>query len=302
MIPKNYGQLLFNAVRETLETMAFAEVIPCSIKVGDEEFTQSDEDFSVGGDAGGAATGGWGDDTAVADSGDAWGTAMSEPAVEPAMIGGSDSWGSDDEDAPGADEPPTADDGGGEPATAPPVADGWGDSSDDAWGTSGIAPPAADPWGESTSLGSQVEGMAITPREVDFDQMVENQDDWCWACMKVNSPEVHSVWFIVSKGLARALAENMYAGEAFELDNPLIRDLISELTNVLGGRLMLLLEEMGGQFTLTVPEIGFGMPQIPETQVLETVLCKVVVDGEFPVIVALCFNQGAIAAMDKQNA
>ncbi len=296
MLPKNYGQLLFNAVRETLETMAFAEVVPCSIKVGDEEFVQSDDDSSGGPAAG---TGGWGD--APADvGGDVWGTALSEPA----LTGGDDSWGADaPADNWGADwQAPEAEDAWAEPP-ALTENNSWADPDEDPWGTSGIiAPPPADPWGEGAALlDTPVESMALSTREEDFDKMVEDQDDWCWACMKVNSPEVHSVWFIVSKGLARALAENMYAGESFELDTPLIRDLIAELTNVLGGRLMLLLEEMGGQFTLTVPEIGFGMPQIPENQLLETILCKIVVDGEFPVIVALCFNQGAMAQMGQDK-
>ena len=297
MLPKNCGQLLYNAVRETLETMAFAEVIPCSIKVGGEECAMED-DFSVTPEsAETSGEGGWGD-VPEAESADTWGTAVPAAAPEEPV---DDVW---ETPITGA---PTMDDGWGTSAAPVGGGDSWGDpepsnsvEDDDDWGhKSGIIIPEADPWGDSASLGSQVDGMMMKPKEIDFDDMVENQDDWCWACMKVNSPDIHSVWFIVSKGLANALAQNMYAGEEFQLDNPLIRDLIAELTNVLGGRLMLLLEEMGGEFTLTVPEIGFGMPKIPETATLETVLCKVVVDGEYPVIVALCFNQGGIAAPDK---
>ncbi len=298
MISKKYGQLLFNAVRETLETMAFADVVPCSIKIGDEECSQESHEQAVTG---------WGDDIVDASdkNADVWGTVLSEPAiVNPSgfatSLGGDDSWGSD-EDVSGGEtagggldatdwQAPEADDAWAEPPKSPAMA-GWADPEEDAWGTSGIIAPDADPWGEGAAVEQQVENLARGLREEDFEQMVSIQDDWSWACMKVNSPEVHSVWFIVSKNLARALAENMYAGEHFELDAPLIRDLIAELTNVLGGRLMLLLEEMGGQFTLTVPEIGFGMPEIPESQLAEAILCKIVVDGEYPVIVALCFNQ-----------
>jgi hypothetical protein len=282
MLPQNFGQLLYNAVRETLETMAFAEVIPFSIKVGEEECALSDE-FSVQ-----EAGGGWGGeppaDSTDAAPADAWGTAtlpvvpaaaaVVTPLASPTNEG--DSWGT-----PSA-EPLPAEDAWGTP-NAEPV-------SDDVWG-SGISEPGGDAWGDSQTLGDQVSPLTLQSKKVNFDELVENQDDWCWACMKVNSPDIHSVWFIVSKGLANALAENMYAGENFELTNPLIRDIIAELTNVLGGRLMLLLEELGGKFTLTVPEIGFGMPEIPESHVLETVMCKVVVDGEYPVMVALCFNE-----------
>jgi len=83
-----------------------------------------------------------------------------------------------------------------------------------------------------------------------------------------------------------------------QLDTPIVKDLVAELTNVLGGRLMLLLEEMGGKFTLTVPDIGFGMPDISEAYTSQGAVCKVVVDSEHPIIVALCFNSGGVLAAD----
>lgn len=279
MLPKNCGQLLFNAVRETLETMAFAEVTLCSIKVGDEEFSQ-DEAFAAFSSTAtdpvinNQGEAGWGD-VPVAATPDAWGSAVPD-ALPP-----EDAWGV--------------------PADVPLPNDGWGDQpvdeEEEEWGKSGILLPSKDPWGESAAMAAGApEAMAnMAPREADFEEMATREKDWVWACMKVNSPDIHAVWFVVTKGLANSLAMNMYAGEAFELDNPLIRDLIAELTNVLGGRLMLLLEEMGGKFTLTVPEIGFGMPEIPN-QGLENAVCKVVVDGEHPIIAALCFNPGGIVA------
>jgi hypothetical protein len=290
MLPKNCGQLLYNAVRETLETMAFAEVIPCSIKVGGEEFARSNDDtFDVGPGVTGPPPAG------TSDPLDTWGN------IAP-NISDNDSWG---DPVPNSSAAPietetSADDAWGSVSPEPLANDAWGeldsntetdDDDNESWGKSGIiAPPNSDPWNDSSILTSQT---ATKPNETDFDDLVSQQNEWCWACMKVNSPDVHSVWFIVSKGLANALAQNMYAGEEFQLDNPLIRDLIAELTNVLGGRLMLLLEELGGKFTLTVPEIGFGLPEVPE-QSYETAICKVVVDGEHPVMVALCFNQGGI--------
>ena len=92
--------------------------------------------------------------------------------------------------------------------------------------------------------------------------------------------------------------QNMYAGEDVQLDTPVVRDLIAELTNVLGGKLMLLLEELGGEFTLTVPDIGFGLPDISEAYSSQGIVCKVVVDNEHPVIAALCFNLGGVLALD----
>ena len=283
MLPQNYGHLLFNAVRETLETMAFAEVIPCAIKVGDEEFTQAEtkpegvpegrpeeepvaSPFSGWGDAEGGVDS-WGTATPEVTGSDLWETPSASPVAE-------DSW------APPTTVANTDEDSWNEPPPSPIATDSWGKQ---------VSLPDNDPWGDAAT--GRVEGMEMTPKEANFDELVENQDDWFWACMKVNSPEIHSIWFIVSRGLAMELAGNMYAGEDFPMDSPLLRDLIAELTNVLGGRLMLLLEEMGGKFTLTVPEIGIGMPHIPDSVSLETVLCKVVVDGEFPVIASICFNQ-----------
>ncbi|MDR2755829.1 MAG: hypothetical protein LBC20_09000 [Planctomycetaceae bacterium] len=310
MLPKNCGQLLYNAVRETLETMAFAEVIPCSIKVGSEEFVQ-DDDFAIssGNDTGSVGVSGWGEESSISTNLDSWGTVS--PAVSDAASE-NDSW---ETVSPTVSDTALEDDSWGtvspvenDEFSEPLVNNDWNepntlevDELDDAsWGSGIIRPNAVDPWGESNALANQNEKMASNPKEADFDNLVANQSDWCWACMKVNSPDIHSVWFIVSKSLANALAQNMYAGEEFQLDNPLIRDLIAELTNVLGGRLMLLLEELGGKFTLTVPEIGFGLPDVPE-QGYETAICKIVVDGEHPVMVALCFNQGGILSPENAS-
>jgi hypothetical protein len=183
------------------------------------------------------------------------------------------------------------------------VSDGWEDIDvvqseqlGGEWAPVSTVAPSRDPWGDSEAAAA-APAAAMALKEADFDEMVKqfSPEEWCWACMKVNSPDIHSVWFIVTKGLANVLARNMYAGEEFQLDSYLIRDLIAELTNVLGGKLMLLLEELGGKFTLTVPEIGFGLPELPD-EGYENAVCKVVVDGEHPVIVALCFNPGGISA------
>jgi hypothetical protein len=330
MLPKNCGQLLFNAVRETLETMAFAEVVPCSIKVGGEEFSQVDDDFSVGGTPVAIGNeslknGNGGNPNTTIDTPDNWGVASAGVAAQPLDSWGnasSDSWGSPDN----GNTPPTQSLSGsftnpnnsnpgiaGTSAlsnnpisvagtVAAPVS-GWEDidaeqskQSNGEWAPINIVAPSRDPWGDSDAVAA-APAATMALKEADFDEMVKQftPDEWCWACMKVNSPDIHSVWFIVTKGLANVLAHNMYAGEEFQLDNQLIRDLIAELTNVLGGKLMLLLEEMGGKFTLTVPEIGFGLPELPD-EGYENAVCKVVVDGEHPVIVALCFNPGGISA------
>jgi len=285
MLPQNCGKLLYNAVRETLETMAFADVVPCSIKVAGEEFAQ-DDDFilALGTPMDCGAGAGWGDEAPAVAPADAWGTAT------PAVDSQGDSW---------ADSPEPTSDG------ATSTGEDWGtpDSTTEHvshadWGTN-ISVPAqgADPWG-AANLAESVVGGANRPKEADFDAMMALQDDWTWACMRVNSPDVHSVWFIVPQSLARALMENMYAGESVELDSTLVKDLIAELTNVLGGRLMLLLEELGGKFTLTVPDIGFGMPDISEAYTASGVVCKIVVDSEHPIISALRFNQAGVLGAD----
>ncbi len=267
---KSFGQLLFNAVRETLETMAFAEVVPCSFQIGNEEFSGVESDFDL---ADGSTPGVDSDvqppiqtDFTKAEQSD-WGSA---PAA------GEDSWGA----APASNDEAwgsttvTSDDSGGT----------------DAWGSipAPVIESGGDPWGGGTNVASS---FRMKAGEINFNSLVDNQEDWVWSCMRVNSPDIHSVWFVVSKSLAMELANNMYAGEGLTLDSPIIRDLVAELTNVLGGRLMLLLEKMGGQFTLAVPDIGVGLPTMPDAATLETVLCKVLVDGEYPVMSSICFNK-----------
>jgi len=288
MFPKNCGTLLYNAVRETLETMAFADVVPCSIKVAGEEFAQ-DDDFAVASGIHSGGVQGWGDASDPHAPADAWGTAVPEVAAP------AESWG-DNPEPTSSDVPPTAEDDWGTPGDAPVSTDNgdWGTRGSGVGTDSSVAP---DPWGEA-NLADACTGGQNRPKEADFDDMVAAQTEWCWACMKVNSPDVHSVWFVVSKSLAHALMENMYAGESLELDTPIVKDLIAELTNVLGGRLMLLLEELGGKFTLTVPDIGFGMPDLSDAYTANGVICKVVVDREHPIISALCFNAGGVLAAD----
>ncbi|MGL6225860.1 MAG: chemotaxis protein CheX [Thermoguttaceae bacterium] len=277
----HYGQLLFDAIRETLETMAFAEVVPYSFQIGNEEFSCMNEesepaDFSVDDSGIHAPVQTDFESTNSVDSAQpsgTWGVAGGTLPVEVSEEG----WGevSKVEEA-GATE--------GAWGMTPheetvPVAEDWG-------GVSSLAP---DPWGGG---GVKANSFVMKAHDFDFKKLVDNQEDWCWSCMRVNSAEIHSIWFIISKALALELAKNMYAGEEEpSLDSPLIRDLIAELTNVLGGRLMLLLEEMGAGFTLTVPDIGIGLPKMPDSTVMESVLCKVLVDGEYPVMSSICFNK-----------
>ena len=286
MLPKNCGKLLYNAVRETLETMAFADVVPCSIKVAGEEFAH-DDDFAVVAGAPMDVAGGWGKESAAQDPVDTWGTAA------PDIVPHEESWGDSPEPTPSEPPPATSDDWDACGRSA--------ETDDAAWGrmnaSSGVSTETSDPWGDAGLADACAVGHH-RPKEADFDAIVSSQTEWCWACMKVNSPDVHSVWFIIPQSLAGALMQNMYAGENVEMDTPVVRDLIAELTNVLGGRLMLLLEELGGEFTLTVPDIGFGLPDISEAYSSQGIVCKVVVDNEHPVIVALCFNPGGVLALD----
>ena len=286
MLPKSCGKLLYNAVRETLETMAFAEVVPCSIKVAGEEFAQ-DDDFAVMTDSSKEdAVVGTGYDVPQGST-DVWGTAT------PAILSPEESWG----DSPTPTSAPAA--------SASDAVDDWGMpgeahaicSADSVWGMEMTPSVIIDPWGDASLADACVSGQN-RPKEADFDNMASAQTEWCWACMNVNSPDIHAVWFIIPESLAHALMRNMYAGEDVQLDTPIVRDLIAELTNVLGGRLMLLLEELGGKFTLTVPTIGFGFPDIPEVDSAQSVVCKIVVDHEHPVIVVLCFNQGGMLDVD----
>jgi hypothetical protein len=123
---------------------------------------------------------------------------------------------------------------------------------------------------------------------VDFDSLIES-GELCWARLKVNSPDIDSIWFIASSQLAMELARTMYAGEELTTESPVLRDMIAELTNVLGGRMMLLLEDILGKFTLQVPETGTGMPELPDST--ESVVCKVLVDGSYPVLASMSFPQ-----------
>ena len=286
---KSYGQLLFDVIRETLETMAFAEVVPCSFLIGGKEFSGEDEsDFDLSSDMTSgtepkvhppiqtdfsrAEQSDWGNAVPVAE--DSWGTLP---------VGNGDAV-SDSQEANGVTEDAAEDTWGGGGSAGDPGTGSWGKTKNP------TANYEHNPWG-NTENGTVTSGLRMKAGDINFNAMVENQDDWVWACMRVNSPDVHSVWFVVSKSLAMELANNMYAGEGIQLDSPIIRDLVAELTNVLGGRLMLLLEGVGGQFTLAVPDIGIGLPTMPDSATMETVLCKVLVDGEYPVMSSICFNK-----------
>lgn len=290
---KSYGNLLFDAVRETLETMAFAEVVPCTFQIGDEEFTYSPQGTPDGESLPPLdhSTSQLNFQTPAPDEpGDGWGIGG---GTDDALANDNSS---DDED--GWVTPDSSGDDWGASATSnsEDAADAWGaaptPAGNDSWGENvehESGEEAEDPWGEGAPPPGS--GFSMETGDINFNTLIENEEDWVWSCMRVNSPDIHSVWFVVSKSLALELAHNMYAGEDLKLDSPLIRDLVAELTNVLGGRLMLLLEKMGGQFTLAVPDIGVGLPQMPDSATMETVLCKVLVDGEYPVMSSICFNK-----------
>jgi len=265
---EEYGQLLMEAIRETLETMAFAEIVPFSMKIGDKELMNLHElHVAAARNAAAAQASPWDSDWGGSSSGDnseadAWGETPVAPPTPEAL----DDWGT-----------------GAPPITDMPITDKMWANPLDAWVENAPLPipetvPEAAESGQNTG-------------QVDFDKLVSEQEDWCWACLKVNSPELDSIWFIVSKQLAQELARTMYAGDDFQLDNPALRDIIAELTNVLGGRLMLLLEEKIGKFTLEVPVTGTEYPELPDNTKFETVTCKVFVDGSYPVISVMCFKE-----------
>ena len=251
---EQYGQLLLDAIRDTLETMAFAEIVPCSMKVGDRELLDSQELHATAnhGTASAQSSGDWGNLPECALGADSWGE---NTTVQPSVSDASDAWG----------------------AGPSPVTDKMWANPLDAW-EDNVTPPIP----EVTE--------ADKTNQVDFDKLMNEQEDWCWAYLKVNSPKLDSIWFIVSKQLAQELARTMYAGDDFQLDNPALRDIIAELTNVLGGRLMLLLEEIVGKFTLEVPVTGTGQPDLPVNTKCQTVTCKVFVDTAYPVISIMHFK------------
>ncbi|MCL2118876.1 MAG: hypothetical protein FWH27_10670 [Planctomycetaceae bacterium] len=252
---EQYGQLLLDAIRETLETMAFAEIVPYSMKIGNRELMDVNE-LHVAAKHGATAS----------QPDDGWGYS-SDPVSEPAA------WGETSTVQPSISE------------------------STDAWGT-GASPITdrmwanpLDAWEENVTLPIPQTTEADITKQADFDKLMNEQDNWCWACLKVNSPELDCIWFIVSKQLAQELARTMYAGDDFQLDNPALRDIIAELTNVLGGRLMLLLEETVGKFTLEVPVTGTGQPDLPDNTHCETVTCKVFADHVYPIISMMYFKE-----------
>jgi len=275
---QRYGQLLLDAIRETLETMAFAEVVPYSMTVNNEELV-GQENLSpaqtvpasqsfADSDGWGATPDSWGTTDDLDSASDGWGTTAG------AEIPNTDTWGESAEEKENWTNPS-------------PITDSMWENPLDAWGENVTIPIAEDvPQTDSLNIDT-----AMDNEPFNFDKLMNEQDDWCWSCLKVNSPELDAIWFLVSKKLALQLAQTMYAGDDFELDTPILRDIIAELTNVLGGRLMLLLEEVVGKFTLEVPQTGTGRPQLPDSSNVESVLCKVLVDNAYPVIGVMCFRE-----------
>jgi len=253
MLYQQYGHLLFDAIRETFENMAFAEVVPHSMLVGDKEFKEELKAMNPTFPAN--AMPDWGSGPAAdAQMEIPWGTASSHSMED--VFSENDS--EIDEKLPDA-----------------------------AW------EKPLDAWGESISsvLPSEIENLENgNGHDVDFESLIKKQESWCWASMKVNSAELDFILFVVPQTLARELARTMYAGEEFEINPSATRDIIAELANVLGGRLMLLLEDLVGKFTLEVPQTGFGIPMLPEHSRCETVVCKVLVDGAYPVLTTMCFR------------
>ena len=250
MVQKQYGHLLFDAIRETLENMAFAEVVPQSMIIGQQEFIDEIRKNSQ--------------KTAPQENcnADSRGTSFTTNGAKSISDNGN------------LENVPSANATGSLPASA------W--------------EKPLDSWWRNASLFSEPEESQYVANQgdADFDILAKKQQDWCWSCLKVNSPELNSVWFVIPQNLLKELAKTMLAGErSLNVDTVLMRDIIAELTNVIGGRLMLLLEELIGQFTLEVPVTGVGIPDFDDKNTVnETVICKVLVDGAYPVLSTMSFH------------
>ncbi|MDR1494302.1 MAG: hypothetical protein LBT05_16530 [Planctomycetaceae bacterium] len=278
---QQYGQLLLDAIRETLEIMAFAEVVPYSITVDHEELV-GEKNASL---AGGISL------PQTSEDSDGWGTSLSDSAetgtwgsiAENGLTDSADNIVADDT----LENSTAADNVWGTDAAATNIPMEDSPVSDAMWSN------PLDAWGENAAIPISDDISVSQAQPVNFDQLMNEQDDWCWSYLKVNSSELDKIWFLVSKKLAIQLAQTMYAGDNFQLDAPILRDIIAELTNVLGGRLMLLLENVVGKFTLEVPQTGTGRLEVLDGLNVESVLCKVLVDGVYPVVGVMCFREDA---------
>ena len=217
---EQYGQLFFDAIRETLETMAFTEVVPYSMKIGERELHDPD---------------------------------LLRPTVR--------------------------------------MDANLSDAKNDSSVTNHRWAYPLDSWVENINIPSLEESEMSRAERIDFEKLMSEQKDWCWACMKINSPELDSVWFIASKQLTLKLARTMCAGDTAQFGSLILNDIIAELTNVLGGRLVMLLEEIIGRFTLEVPKSGMGRPELPSNMDYEIVISNVFVNGLYPVIGIMCFKK-----------
>ena len=254
--------------------MAFAEVVPQSMIIGQQEFidnirknskkTHQQEIYDVNS---------WGSDPSVQDE------KTNEITYEdqPDVLGWGACFATSDADSIS----------NGEEWRIVPYASETGSFPESAW------QKPLDCWGNGSVFSESEETQyAAKQGDADFDILAKQQQNWCWSCLKVNSPELDTIWFVIPQDLLKELAKTMYAGEvSLNVDTALMRDIIAELTNVIGGRLMLLLEELCGKFTLEVPVTGVGLPDFDDKNIVnETLICKVLVDGAYPVLSTMRFR------------
>jgi len=105
-----------------------------------------------------------------------------------------------------------------------------------------------------------------------------------WARIGVESDDIAALVLSVPHESADELFQTMYPDfEQIENQEQALRDMTAEIANVITGRFMLDYREGCHDFLLTVPEIGSGECELPDT----AVACRCVVEDTLPVIAAV---------------
>lgn len=96
--------------------------------------------------------------------------------------------------------------------------------------------------------------------EDDRDNYAFDEESALWSKVSIDSrlKGVSSVGILLSRELVDFLINNMYSDSVVMEKDQQEKDTIAELTNILVGKFMIRVEDIMGDFSLSLPEVGIG--------------------------------------------
>lgn len=127
----------------------------------------------------------------------------------------------------------------------------------------------------------------VFPDDGENNAEIYSEGEFVWGKVDIKgSGDLIAAELAMPKSLAAEMADTMYSGMIPDPSNAVL-DTTAELTNTLTGRFLLNLGKLAGNFTLSVPTTGEGLPELTNGGIV----CQCIVDETHRVRAILFTNE-----------